>query len=406
MNYLETYWSRVNHLGNTISERIRNGGIRSFEKWLAESPHTVRNLSVERGIYFDGIILKSKDKEYEKITFLEVANDIPIKVGDIMNWLQDDKTLEKWIIIQEEKKVNGTFRSFWIVRCNYLMKWIDAGGHLQQSWAYFVSSLDSKIKGNYRTWNNLITPQPNKYAELLMPYYDIARSTNFIVEDESWNVIEYDHTSVPGIIYLSLTENKINLIYDDTEKNIADLDKRAKYTVITPETVPHFAVGDEITNLTFTIMKNGIPYVPSLITYTAVNSSLIKQQNNNLIAVAEGETEILLHFPENIDIEAEKLTVPVIIDNLETSLDYYIDGPDMIRLDRNGIYLLKDNQGHILQGDTYELSNLKYASIWFDKDENNYVVHANNQNLLGELDFSITINGKTLIKTIKIVPLW
>lgn len=151
MNYYDVYQARINHLGDTTSERIRNGGVRSFNKWLAESPHTIRDLSVERGLHFDGIILTSKDKEYEKIMFLEVANDIPLLIGDIMNWKTDYGDIEKWIIIQEEKKVNGTFRSFWIIRCNYLLKWIDGQGHLQQSWAYLVSSLDSKIKGNYRT---------------------------------------------------------------------------------------------------------------------------------------------------------------------------------------------------------------------------------------------------------------
>lgn len=155
MNYLDVYWSRINHLGNTTAERIRNAGIRSFDKWMAESPHTVRNLSVERGLYFDGIILTSKDKAYEKIMFLNVPNTIPLVIGDIMNWTIDDGSIEKWILLQEEKKTNGTHRTFWIVRCNYLLKWIDAQGHLQQSWSYTVSSVDSKIKGNYRTWNNL-----------------------------------------------------------------------------------------------------------------------------------------------------------------------------------------------------------------------------------------------------------
>lgn len=155
MSYLNTYLSRLNHMGETTAERIRNGGIRSFEKWKAESPHTMRNLSLERGIYFDGIILTSKDKEYEKIMFLNVSNDIDIRVGDIMNWTLDNGDIEKWIVSQEEKKVNGTYRTFWIIRCNYLLKWINAQGHLQQSWAYVVSSVDSKIKGNYRTWNNL-----------------------------------------------------------------------------------------------------------------------------------------------------------------------------------------------------------------------------------------------------------
>lgn len=53
---------------------------------MAESPHTVRKLSVERGIYFDAIILTSKDKEYQKIMFLNVSNDTPLCVGDIITW--------------------------------------------------------------------------------------------------------------------------------------------------------------------------------------------------------------------------------------------------------------------------------------------------------------------------------
>jgi len=69
-----------------------------------------------------------------------------------------------------------------------------------------------------------------------MPRREISRATNFIVEEESWQLIEYDHTSVPGTIYLSLTENKINNIYDDVENNIADLDKRARYSLILPPT--------------------------------------------------------------------------------------------------------------------------------------------------------------------------
>lgn len=131
MNYVDAYFSRINHLGNTTAERIRNGGIRSFEKWLSESPHTIMNLSIERGLYFDGIILTNKDKEYQKILLLNVANNIPLAIGDIMNWPTDEGTIEKWLIFQKEQKVNGTYQTFWIVKCNYLLKWIDNLGHLQ-----------------------------------------------------------------------------------------------------------------------------------------------------------------------------------------------------------------------------------------------------------------------------------
>ena len=151
MNYLDVYFSRINHLGETTAERIQNAGARSFEKWLDQSPHTVRNLSVERGLYFDGILLENKDKEHKKIMFLHVANDIPLLVGDIMNWKLQNGTTEKWIIWLEEKKVNPKYRTFWIVRCNYLLKWVDLEGHVQQSWSHCTSSLDSMVKGNFRT---------------------------------------------------------------------------------------------------------------------------------------------------------------------------------------------------------------------------------------------------------------
>ena len=130
MNYSDVYFSRLNHLGHNTAERIRNNGTRSFIKWLAESPHTVRDLCLERGIYFDGILLTNKDKEYKKILFLNVMNNVDIHVGDIVDWKQDDGTIEKWLLIQEEKKVNGSYKTFWIVKCNYLIKWIDAMGHL------------------------------------------------------------------------------------------------------------------------------------------------------------------------------------------------------------------------------------------------------------------------------------
>ena len=99
MNYLDVYFSRLNYFGETVAERIKNSGIVAFEKWMAQSPFTVVDLSVERGFYFSGIIETSKDKEEEKIMFLYVSNDIPIKVGDILTWQQDNGTTEKWLLL-------------------------------------------------------------------------------------------------------------------------------------------------------------------------------------------------------------------------------------------------------------------------------------------------------------------
>ena len=412
MNYLDVYFSRINHLGETTAERIRNGGIRSFEKWMAESPHTIRNLSVERGIYFDGIILTSKDKEYEKIMFLEVALDIPIKVGDIMNWVLDDGSVEKWLLIQEEKKVNGTFRSFWIVRCNYYMKWIDGKGHLQASWAYFVSSLDSKIKGNFRTWNNLITPQPNKYAEILMPRYPIDRATNFIVEDESWTVVEYDHSSVPGVIYLSLTESKVNGIYDDTINQIADLDKLAVYELSVPEVTQAFLVNEPI-ELTFTLTKNGVPSNEE-VEFISSDKKIAKNVDGQLIAVAEGVVDIIVQLKEYPAIQK---TITIQVGEEKNEFFAYIEGPDSIRLANIGeYYLITTPALDAIEKNKviFSISDNKYAKIkeLISKDETNEIgckIQANEKNLLtyqNPITLTATYLDKVYEKQIYIIPLW
>lgn len=399
MNYLDTYFSRVNHLGTSTAERIRNGGIRSFEKWMAESPHTVKHLSVERGLYFSGIILTNKDKEYEKIMFLNVANDVPLQIGDIMNWTLDNGQIEKWILIQEEKKVNGTYQTFWIVRCNYLIKWIDSQGHLQQSWSYFVSSLDSKIKGNFRTWHSLITPQPNKYAEILMPRYPIDRATNFIVEEESWQVIEYDHSSVPGVIYLSLTENKINLIYDDLENNIADTDKLAKYTISLPAEKEVFKVGDEI-KPTYTLMKNGVPIFPE-VELLPVQKEFVKFINGKLIAKKEGTTSIIVMAKNQPEI---KQTIEIDISSTDKIFSAYIEGPDAIRLDRKATYILQGTQ-EIVDSIVFTIDNPSLASI-INSSNNTCIIKANDKNELGQIVLSTTFQNITYSKIISIIPLW
>lgn len=405
MTYLDTYFSRVNHLGNTTSERIVNGGIRSFEKWMNESPHTIRNLSVERGLHFNGIILTDKDKSYQKIMYLNVANNIPIQVGDILNWTLNDGNLEKWILLQEEKKANPTYRTFWIVRCNYLLKWIDDNGHLQQSWAYVVSSVDSKIKGNYRTWNSLITPQPNKYAEILMPRRVINRATNFIIEEESWSVIEYDHTSVPGTIYLSLTENKINLIYDDVSNNIADTDKRAIYDIILPPEAQHFSVGETI-SLIYTITKNGQPF-NATVSYDSSNKQVVKIINNELQAIGEGDADIYLHVKENEDIEAEPLKIHVIIDNVSTEFSCYIEGPSKIRLDREGIYHLISTDDTTINSISFSIDDISLATVEQQNDKMSCKIIANDKNKLGTIILTAVVNNNLFFtKEIKIVPLW
>ena len=401
MNYLDVYFSRVNHFGTTTAERIKNSGIVAFEKWLAQSPFTVTDLSVERGFYFSGIIETSKDREEKKLMYLYVANDIPIKVGDILTWKQDNGTIEKWILLQQIHKVHGTYQTFQIIKCNYELKWIDAEGYLRKSWAYAVSSTDDKVKGNFRMWHSLISPQPNKFAEIIMPRPvlegtdkdELMRGITFIIENEGWLVIECDWTSVEGIIYMSLTESKVNYQYDDRDIDVADTD-RWKF----PTLQPLYTVGDKIVPQfeAGTLNEWEIELIPT-------DTSLVEkdENDNHWRAIAPGKLTFIMRLRGRAAVTKE---YEVLINTPNIEFSAYIDGPDEIKLDRYCTYTLNGTSA-ILGTVEFTLVDTQLAVISEIKT-NECVIHANAKNKLGDIILQASYNGVTYTKTIKIKPLW
>ena len=402
MNYLEVYFSRLNHFGETTADRIKNSGIVAFEKWLAQSPFTVEDLSVERGLYFSGIIQTIKDKEEKKIMYLYVANDIPIVVGDILTWRQDNGVTEKWLLLQQIHKVHPQYQTFQIIKCNYELKWIDENGYLHKSWAYAVSSVDNQVKGNFRMWHSLISPQPNKFAEIIMPRPQLEgvdkdqlmRGINFIIEDEAWTVIECDWTSVEGVIYMSLTESKVNYQYDDRDIDVADTDR---YKFPTLPTL--YKVGDSI-----------IPCFEAD-TLNQWEIELLKPDdctfiNDDFVAIAPGQCIITMRLKNR---PAVTQNVEITINAVEQETIVWIDGPDELRLDRQAEYSLKSNS--IIN----EPENIQIVieSSPCDKDSirkednNKFIVRANAKNKLGQLILAAYYNNtKCATKTIEIIPLW
>ena len=423
MNYLDVYFSRVNHFGETTAERIKNSGIVAFEKWLAQSPFTVEDLSVERGLYFSGIIQTNKDKEEKKIMYLYVANDIPIKVGDILTWRQDNGAIEKWLLLQKEHKVHDQYQTFQIIKCNYLLKWIDTKGYLKKSWAYAVSSVDSKVKSNFRMWHSLISPQPNKFAEIIMPrpvfepesedLNILMRGINFIIENEGWTVIECDWTSVEGIVYMSLTESKVNYQYDDRLlEDVADLD-RYKF----PELPTLYKVGDSIVPQ----FEEGTLNQWEIVLSKPEDCNFI---NDSFVATGPGQCVVTMSLKGRPAVFKE---TEIIISEANEPI-IYIKGADQIRLDRYETYSLVNELTDapiVLSGETVEFSvqnvdekeKKPLATLSPAYDDNNeeipyaQVLHANAHNKLGEFILTASIkNGDQITasytKLVKVIPLW
>ena len=402
MNYVDVYFSRVNHFGETYVERLKNSGIVAFEKWMAQSPFTVADLSVERGYYFSGIIETSKDKEEKKLMYLYVANDIPIQVGDILTWRQDNGAIEKWLLLQKVHKVHEQYQTFQIIKCNYELKWIDANGYLHKSWAYAVSSVDSKVKGNFRMWHSLISPQPNKFAEIIMPrpglvgtdVDELMRGIIFIIENEGWVVIECDWTSVEGIVYMSLTESKVNYQYDDRDIDVADTD-RYKF----PELPTLYRVGEKIEPK----FEAG--------TLNQWEIELIKPDdcdfiNDDFVAIGQGQCMITMRLKNRPAVTHD---VEIIVNPVRQETILWIEGPNELRLDRQGEYNLITNT--VIEDPSKV--EIKIQSSPSDKDtirkdeDNKYIVRANAKNKLGKLILVAYYDGQECAtKTVEIIPLW
>lgn len=459
MNYLDVYFSRVNYFGDNTTDRINNSGIVAFEKWLAQSPFTVRHLSVERGLYFSGIIETSKDREEKKIMYLYVANDIPIRVGDILTWKQDDGTVEKWLLLQKIHKVHPTYQTYQIIKCNYQIKWIDFDGKLRKQWAYAVSSVDSKIKSNFRMWHSLVSPQPNKFAEVIMPrpifesgtedLDRLMRGITFIIENEGWTVIECDWTSVEGIAYMSLTESKVNYLYDDRIVDVAELD-RFKF----PALQSSYMVGETISP-TF---SEDTYQVWDIVMTVIDGAEHIAWEDDELKADSAGQIKVKMQLKNTTEKEPNKAVEKIFeitIYNTSDNFKGYIFGADEIRLARESCYYVAGETGAIL--DSGDISMIikdapadnnppalrpreddsspdqrkpqpdpKWPTlrqdelVWVPDKEDptkeipkayKYILETTAQTNLGDIVLEATYNdgkGKieTYTKTVKVVPLW
>lgn len=384
--YFDVYRKRATHLGVTPQERAFKSGQLEFKKNLHYNQHTVRDLKC-RDFYFDGVVLTDKQDQNRTSLILLTELSVEIKVGDLVEW--DEKP---WLIYKQVVSSYQPHNKFYMVKCDYVVNWIDKNGNLQSSAAHIVGSEESMLKGNYRNWHSAVTPQPNKFIEVLMPYHYIAKETEIILYDECWELIDYDRVSVPGTIFLSFTESKVNELRDSVYEQVANIDKLQKWSLNAPLSI-NVAIGDEIKPI-YTLLKNGI--TTNEVATIIPGEKIFSDAAGKLFAAEEGETELLLTY-DNIAI-----TVKVKIGS--AAPQGYIDGNDYIRVGRSGDYKLvleKEPSAPI----SFTLDNEALASI---SSTSGAIcsIKANDKNKLGKVILTASCGETNYTKEISIVSLW
>lgn len=386
MNYFEVYKKRASYLGTTPQERAFNSGILEFRRYLKYNQHTVRGLIREKdGTIFDGVILTDKEDENRVSQILEVELGLPLEKGDLILWND-----EHWLIYRSTTSSYQPHQKFYMVKCNYYIKWVDKGV-LKESWVYLLGSKDSKIKDNFRTWHNVITPQPNKFINLILPHVTMPINTEIMVLDEVWYLVDYDQNSVPGVVFMSFTETNLNLQRDDVENRIANADQISEWKVIMASTQ---TVGPrQPVSIQYHIFKDGIEIEPDE-HITIQHSGNLYKKNGQIYTTSSGRGYIEVKY--NGAIAVQEITI-----SEELTISPVLVGDDKIRVGFNADYILENVEELV----KFSVSDEKLVKIK-RKTSNSCMIYANEENKTGFVTLTAQIGEEKFYKEIAIIPLW
>lgn len=391
MNYIDVYKSRVSHLGTTYQEHAYKSGILEFRRYLKYNQHTEHNLTINNSNeQFSGVILTDKEDEnrVSQILLTKVIEDggPVLKPGDLIWWGEDK---QPWLLYRSTISSYQPHQKFYMVRCNYEVNWLDKDGMLNSSWIYLLGSKDSKIKDNFRTWHSVITPQPNKYINIMMPHQLMDLGTEIMVLDEVWTLVDYDQNSVPGIIYMSFTETNFNEQRDSLENKLANADQLATWTIDMLDS--RIAEANSIFDLNYAILKNGVAQnvQPEII----IEGSLTLLENNQIQVGTAGAGSITIKY------RGIEKTQRVAVGGTPAANVVFI-GDDKIRVASTNIYTLENAKNVIFTiDDPKSLVNL-------ESSDNSCKIIANDKNKLGAFTLTANYDGGSLSKTITVVSLW
>lgn len=394
MNYIDVYKRRISHLGTTPQERAYQSGILEFRRYLKYNQHTEYNLRQDKtNTLFDGVILTDKEDEnrVSQILLTKVLEDNgpELKKGDLIWWGEDEYP---WLIYQSTTSSYQPHQKFYMVHCNYKVKWLDKDGMLHESWIYLLGSKDSKIKDNFRTWHSVITPQPNKFVNIMMPHQLMDLGTEIIVLDEVWYLVDFDQNSVPGIIFMSFTETNLNEQRDSLEDKIANIDKLATWEI---EMLGNRVVAaNSVFELNYAILKDGVAQnvEPEII----ISGNLTRLEDGRIQVGATGAGSITISY------KGISKTQSVTVGGTPDARLVFI-GDDKIRVASTNRYILENANP---DKTTFTLDDPK-ALVEMSCTGNVCEIIANEKNKLGSFTLTAVCEGQEpMKKTISVVSLW
>lgn len=401
-DYYKVFQERCRNHGKSFKSLVQSQAALDFQRFLVSSPNAI-DVTVndeEEKIRVATILNKEKNDTDVRRFFLANKED-SLKIGDFIYW---DDTV--WILLKKEKDTIDAYDKFEGLECRHNIKWIDKFGVLQSTPCYLVAQTDEKVKANFRTWNNMITPQPNKYLEIITSRKNIELSQRFLIDETAWSVVETDYISVKGIIYLSLTEDKKDLYEDDINNDIADIVDLNKFQLKLEETEITLGI-NETYQLSGKTYLNGNLYSSDIIVEILEGEENISiDENLKITGIKEGNTKLRISMEENNEISQE-LNV-TIQESAPANVVYDLKGDASIKWGRTKVYQFVRIVNGIFEPVKAEFSIEDKDKLIknYEINETSITITANEDNRVGEFYINCTFGEETIRKEIKVTSLW
>lgn len=401
-DYYKVFQERCKNHRKSFKSLVQSQAALDFQRFLVSSPNAI-DVTVndeEEKIRVATILNKEKNDTDVRRFFLANKED-GLKIGDFIYW---DDTV--WILLKKEKDTIDAYDKFEGLECRHNIKWIDKFGVLQSTPCYLVAQTDEKVKANFRTWNNMITPQPNKYLEIITSRKNIELSQRFLIDETAWSVVETDYISVKGIIYLSLTEDKKDLYEDDVNNDIADIVDLNKFQLKLEETEITLGI-DETYQLSGKTYLNGNLYSSDIIVEILEGEENISiDENLKITGIKEGNTKLRISMEENNEISQE-LNV-TIQESAPANVVYDLKGDASIKWGRTKVYQFVRVVNGIFEPVKAEFSIEDKDKLIknYEINETSITITANEDNRVGEFYINCTFGEETVRKEIKVTSLW
>ena len=401
-DYYKVFQDRCSNHGKSFKSLVQSQAAIDFKRFLTSSPDSIDVIVNNLGnpIRVATILSKEKNDTIVRRFFLADKEE-NLKIGDFLYW---EDTI--WILLKKEKDTINAYDKFEGLECRHSIKWIDKFGVLKEVPCYLVAQTDEKVKANFRTWNNMITPQPNKYLEIITSRQNIELAKRFLIDETAWSVVESDYISVKGVLYLSLTEDKRDLYQDDINENIADIVDLNKFQLVVENKEINLGIDEEYL-LSGKIYLNGNLYSNNIIVEILEGAEFISIDDELKISgVSEGSAKVRISMEENNEISQE--IIINITENAPDTINYNLTGDEKIKWGRTKVYQAIKVINGVSEPikATFSIEDKNKVIKNYEINDTSITITANTDNKVGDFDIKCNINGQELVKKVSVTSLW